>query len=357
VVRAGSLPSNVTTGTSTESWATYGYYNLGLTATQLLYDFGQTSGRWKAARATESAQRSSERTTMAQVVFTVRTVFFQARAAKGMVDVANETLSDQRKHLEQTEGFVEVGTQAPIALAQSKAGVANARVQLIVAENAYRTAKAQLNQAMGVEGPLDYDIADDAGPAVDGESGPVEKVLDEAIRARPELKVLQDQVHAQELTVRSIQGAYGPTVGVSTTLSDAGQQVGGLTWNWGAAVVLSVPIWPGGLTRAQVREAKATLASLHAQADIQRLQVRLDVEQALLAVRAAKESVGAAAEALASAREQLRLAEGRYETGVGSILELTDAQVAFTSAGQQKVQSDYSVAQARALLRKALGRD
>jgi outer membrane protein len=91
--------------------------------------------------------------------------------------------------------------------------------------------------------------------------------------------------------------------------------------------------------------------------DLVRQQVRLEVEQARLAVRAAKEALVASGEALANGSEQLRLAEGRYETGIGSIIELSDAQVAMTSAGYQKVQAEYVLAQARAGLIKALGRD
>ena len=87
-----------------------------------------------------------------------------------------------------------------------------------------------------------------------------------------------------------------------------------------------------------------------------RQQVRLGVEQARLAVRAAKAALGAANEAEANAREQLRLAEGRYQAGVGSIIELGDAQVAATTAAAQKVQADYNVSTARAQLLNALGR-
>ena len=87
-----------------------------------------------------------------------------------------------------------------------------------------------------------------------------------------------------------------------------------------------------------------------------RQQVRLGVEQARLAVRAAKAALGAAVEAEVNAREQLRLAEGRYAAGVGSIIELGDAQVAETTAAAQRVQADYNVSTARAQLLNALGR-
>jgi outer membrane protein len=105
-----------------------------------------------------------------------------------------------------------------------------------------------------------------------------------------------------------------------------------------------------------VREAEWTLASLVAQADTLRQQVRFELEQARLGVRAAAAALESSQEALLNAQELLRLAEGRYETGVGNIIELGDAQVALTSAAQQKVQAEYKLAQARSALQKAIGR-
>ncbi|HVN75429.1 MAG TPA: TolC family protein [Thermoanaerobaculaceae bacterium] len=355
--RPGSLPNQISGSSSGESWNTANYFNLGLNASVLLYDFGQTSSRWRASQASAAAQKDSEHTTLAQVLFAVRTAYFQARAAKGLVRVASDTLANQQKHMQQTEGFVEVGTQPEISLAQAKTDVANAKVQLINAENGYETAKAQLNLAMGVEHPEPYDVADETLPPVAGEDGTTDVLLDEAVKARPELAALANQVRAEEMTLRAVRGAYGPSLGLSTGFSDAGEQASNLTWNWNAAVTLSVPIFQGGQTKAQVREAEANLSAIRAQLDGEMQQVRLEIEQARLAVRAAKAALDASAEALANAKVQLQLAEGRYETGVGSIIELGDSQVSFTSAAQQKVQAEYNLAQARAGLVKALGRD
>lgn len=349
--RAGSSPAG-----GPERWDTSGAFSFGLNANQLLYDFGQARGRWRSAQETTEAQRSAELGTMNAVAYTVRSAYFQARAALGLVRVAEETLANQNKHLDQVQGFVEVGTQPEIALAQSKTNVANARVQFINAENGYATAKALLNQAMGVEGPADYEIADESLAPVDGEDGAEENLLEEAVKARPELSALAAQIQAQELTLRAVRGAFGPTLGASTGLTEDGPALSGLTWNWSAALTLTVPVFKGGLTDAQVREADAALASLRAQLDGQRQQVRVDVAQARLAVRAAKAAVEASAQALVNARELLGLAEGRYEAGVGSIIELGDAQVDYTSAAQQQVQSEYNLAQARAALLRALGR-
>jgi outer membrane protein len=355
--RPGSLPGGIGASGGEQSWATSSYLNMGLSASQLVYDFGQSSSRWRSAQASADAQRTSERTTLDDVLFNARTAYFQARAAKSAVTVAVDTLANQQKHLDQIQGFVDVGTRPEIDLAQAKTNVANAEVQLITARNAYATAKAQLNQAIGVEGSTDFDVADEAQPPVAGEEESTDQLLDEALHARPEIVALQEELRAQQLSVRAIQGALGPSLVFSTGFTNAGEQASNLAWNWSAGFGLAIPIFEGGQTRAQIRVAQANLAGIQAQADGERLQVRLEVERARLAVDAAKAALTAAGEALVNARDQLRLAEGRYETGVGNIIELSDAQLSLTSAAYQQVQAEYSLAQARAGLIKALGRD
>ncbi len=343
-------------GLGPTSWTGKDLWTAGATASQLVWDFGQTTGRWDSAKESAGAQRDSERHTALQVVLGVRSAFFTARASKDLVGVARETLANQEAHLRQIRGFVEVGTRPEIDLAQARTDRANAQVQLITAENAYQTARAQLNQAMGIEGPTDYDVADDTMPAVEGEDQPLETLLAEAIRARPDVASLEGQVRAQQAAIGSARGGYFPSLGVAAGISDTGPDPARSVANWNATATLTWNFFQGGLTAAQVREARASLTGIEAQLAALRQQVRLEVDQAARAVRAAKAALSAAGEALLNARERLRLAEGRYQTGTGSIIELGDAQVALTAAGAQQVQADYTLASARAQLLKALGR-
>lgn len=362
--RPGAIPSNTGTGGSTTTPAannsifapSYDYWQFGVTATQLIYDFGQTSGRYSAARLNADSQRLAEQTTRLTILLNVRRAYFNARANKELVDVAKETLEDQNKHLAQVQGMVTVGTQPPIALAQQKASVANAVVQLITAQNNYETAKAQLNQAAGIPQGTNYDVSDeDTGPVPD-EDQPLETLVAKAIAARPELATLVRQREAQEATLSSAKGGYGPAIAASAGASDIGVNLGQMVPNWNVGVGVTWNIFQGGLTKGLVRQAEAQIDSVDAQKSLEELQVRLDVDSARLAVRAAKATIGAVDDALASAREQLRLAEQRYSTGVGNIIELTDAQVAYTSAAAQVVQARYGLASARAQLLAAMGR-
>jgi outer membrane protein len=355
--RPGALPSQVSSSTSGASFRTYDYWNFGISATQLIYDFGQARGRWHAAESTAEGQRETARATRLTTILNVRTAYFQARAQKSLISVQRETLANQERHLDQIKGFVELGARPAIDLAQSRTDVANAKVQVIIAENGYATAKAQLNQAMGAPQPTDYDVADETLTPLPEEDQSLDALVQIAISARPELVALDKLVQAQEHQLRSAKGGYGPSLGASTGFTDNGQQIDNLRWNWNISVNLNWPVFQGLQTVAQVREAEANLLAVTAQRDAIEQQLRFEVEQARLLVRSSKAATVAVEEALINSRERLRLAEGRYQTGAGSVIELADAQITTSLAAAQRVNADYALASARAQLLKALGRE
>jgi outer membrane protein len=357
VSRPGTIPRNFAGQEQpSPSLQSFDFFQFNLTANQLVYDFGQTTGHYKAARILAEAQADTEEAVLLQVELDLRAAYFNARGRKRLVDVAREALDTQRDHLHQTEGFVSAGTRPQIDLAQARADYANARAVLINAENDYLTAKAQLNQAMGVIGSTLFEVAEDAMPPLDEELHAAEALTRTALVTRPELAAFDKRVRAQEATIRAIQGAYGPAIGVTSGASEAGTEISNMVWNMSIGATVTWPLFQGGLTRAQVREARANLADVEAQADIERLQVQLDVEQARLEIRAAKASLGALLQAAKSAAERLRLAEGRYAAGVGSAIERGDARVALTRARGEVVVAEFRLATARARLLAALGR-
>ncbi len=350
----GTVPNGSQAASS--SFATTPLWRVGLSASQLIYDFGESINRWKAARTAADAASESIHVAEAQVAYNARVAFFTARADKDLVGVARETLANQEKHLAQVKGFVEVGTHPAIDLTQARADRATAQLQLINAENAYAVARAVLNQAMGVERSIDYDLSDEELPPVEGEDGKVETLVDEAKHLRPEMVNLRLSTRSQELSLRSAHDMIWPNLGVSGSVNESGPALDRTTWNFAGLITLSVPLLQGGAINAQIQQAQGQLVQANAQLEVERQQVRLDVEQARLGIRAAKGAIAAAEDALANTRDRLRLAEGRYATGVGSIIELGDAQLALTTTSAQRVQAQYQLYTARAQLLKALGR-
>ncbi|HVV51852.1 MAG TPA: TolC family protein [Polyangia bacterium] len=352
----GGSGTTITAAAAPVSWnPQFNYYQFNAGASQLIYDFGQTSKRWEAAGANRDAAGDNTRTATVQTLLTVRRAYFVARADHDLVAVAEETVRNQGKHVEQTQAFVRTGIQPDINLATVQTALANAKVSLVTAQNNYAVALAQLAQAMGVSVTEQYTLASEEFPPVAGEDGPNGPLVAQAEKNRPELANIVNQRRAQEATVGSIKGAYGPSLSAIANLSDTGVAIDALAPNWYIGLGLTWNILQGGLTRGQVREAKGTLENLTGQEQALRLQVQVDVEQGRLGVQAAKATIGAADEALVNARNQLTLAEKRYEHGLGSAVELDDAQVAYTTAEAQVVQAKFNLAAARAQLLAALG--
>lgn len=327
--------------------------SFGVSASQTLWDFAAIE-RLRAANRLVDAQRMLERAARLLVVLDVRRAFIDARAQQALIAVAEESLENQQRHQTQIEGFVKAQIRPEIDLAQARTDVANARVQLLNAKNGYRLAVARLHQAMGVVSNENEIAPDQLGP-VDGETQPIDALVDEAVKNRPELASLAAQRDAQERTIGAARGGFIPTLDAVGTVGLAGSTER-LAPVWNVGLVLQWPLFQGLATMGEVAEARANATLLSAQEDTQRLQIRLDVESARLNLENGAAAIEAANDAVVNARLRLKLAEGRYEAGVGSAIELGDAQIALTGAGAQLVQAQFNLSTARAQLLAALGR-
>jgi outer membrane protein len=333
----------------------YNYYSFSVTGTQLIYDFGQTNQRWNSARSTVLAQKANEDTIRNQTLGNVYATYFQAAVTHALTTVATENYTNQKRHFAQVDATVNVGMRPEIDRAQARSDVSNARVAWITAKNNYETAKAQLNQAIGVEQNTDYDISEETFAPVVGEEQTADQLTARALARRPEIVNLEHQKEAQVATLRAYRGAYGPSLSATAGASDGGVRLNDLRYNWYVGATLAWPLLQGGLTHGQEREAAANLEATEAQLSSQRLQIHTQIVQAKLAITASRESISSAEEAVSNTRERLTLAEGRYSSGVGNVIELSDAQVAYTNARAQLVLAQFNLAAARAQLMTALG--
>ncbi|HXU06282.1 MAG TPA: TolC family protein, partial [Polyangia bacterium] len=314
-----------------------------------------TANRWRSAAASRDAATWNRRVIENQTLLAVRRAFFQGRAQKDLIAVAEDGVRNQEKHLEQSVALVKAGIRPDIDTATVRTALANTRVQLVNARSNAAVAQAQLAQAMGVELTGGFTLADDELPAIDGEDGGAGTLAARALATRPELANLANQREAAERLVDAQRGGYGPSVGAVANATETGSSFDRLVPNWYVGLSLTWGIFQGGYTHGLVREAKGNLMTVSGQASALRLQVELDAEQGRLAVQAAKATITAAEEALINAKDQLALAEARYTHGLGSVIELDDAQVAYTTAAAQAVQTRYGLASARAQLLAALG--
>jgi outer membrane protein len=357
VPRPGQLPTGPSGGSVNPGYNStlYNTFNFGATASIVVFDFGVID----RFRSSKEARRGFEERTRAAVLsadYAVRNAFFGARAQKSLIGVAHETVANNERHLVQTQAFVEVGTRPEIDLLQVRTDLANSRVTLLQNENAYAVARVNLQLAMGVEGGVDFEVADEQLGPVPKEEESLDQLLHEAFATRPDMKALERDLRVNQLNEGALSGGYAPNLTASSSITRAGIELSDLRTNWNVGVAANWPLFSGLATRSDMQEARANQRNNEAQIALLRQNVRLQVEQSRLGVRAALAVREAAGEALANAQGRLKLAEGRYEAGVGNAIELGDAQVAQTQAESQSVAAQYSLSVARAQLLNALGR-
>jgi len=284
------------------------------------------------------------------VVLNVEQAYFGLLASYRLRGVADETVADNQKHLDLAQGRFGVGLAPKFDVTQAQVQLASAELNQVTARNNVSLGRETLRNALGLSGPLDFDIVDAL------EQPPIEVDDDEALALayehRPELRSIRAQVDAAVQRVAAVEKDYLPKVTGNAGYSWSGAQYP-LQENWSIGAAVNLSVFNGGLTTAQVGEAKAILENLQANEEVTRQNITLDVRQATLNLRNAVESIRVADKGLQQARENVEIAEGRYETGVGNIIELTDAQTSRTSAEASRVQAVVNYRTALASLERA----
>ena len=318
---------------------------------QVLFDFGKNFAAIDVARKNADValeQIELQRQTITQAVKeSYTTMNFNRR----LIRVNEQALQRAELNLRSARGFFEVGTRPKSDVTRAEVDVANANVDLIRARNAERLARVLLNTSMGIAADAPTDVIDNLAYT------PITvdrvKLQQEAIKQRPEYRQSKLRVDGADAFVRQRfreffpditgQAAYG---GVQTDLKES----------WSATLNFTWPLFDGGGRIARYREARALVDSARASLRSQALSIERDVEGQIITVVEAQERIQAAGKAVESAQENFRLAQGRFDAGVGTILELTDAQLALTQAQNTEAQAlqDFQVNLAR--LDRATGR-
>lgn len=323
-----------------------------------IYDFGQTSANVRAAELGADASAAGLDTTTLDVRTDVEVAFLEAVARRQLVDVVAATVKNEELHVDQAQRFVAAQARDPIELAQAKARLANARSLLAQNQSQLAIALANLRAAVGWVEADRAPIPEPAWPIPSRQDPPtLNALVEEARKQRPELVALERQVAAAEASLVAAERSTRPILSANATTQWNPSET---EWmpepSWSAGIQLSWQFFDGGRARSAARVARANLEGARAQRDGVLVALTAQLELARAQIIANHANVIASDEAVVQARAQLRLAEGRYTAGIGSQIELTDAQVAVTTAEGNIVQAQWQLATAWAQLRRSLGK-
>ncbi len=330
----------------------YNNYSTGASLQQTIYDFGKTGGRVSASEDLYSASSFDYNSTRDNVVMNVELAYIAFVQAQRLVGVDEEAVKQAEDHLKEAQAFYKVGSRPQFDVTKSEVDLANANVNLIRARNQVRIAKVQLENAMGVHPAQAYAVQNTFDTT--SFAMPLDSAKAIALESRPEVSAAEARVRANQALASAAWDQNLPSLALS----------GSYTWNgfdfplvsrWTGGITLSVPLFQGFNVEAQVQQAEANTDAAQASLDLLKESVRLDVEQNYLSLKEAGERIGASAKLVTQAVENLKLAEGRYNSGVGSPIEITDAQVTLSNARITYIQAlaDYNSSLIR--LQKAMG--
>ena len=341
----GPLTRNVTTSsTSLSTTAT-------VTASQLLWDFGKTLAATAAAKASAKSSAEDVEIQKDESVRLVKTGYFNLILNERLVEVNQAALERALVNLRSAKGFFDVGTQPKSAVTRAEVDVATAQVNLIGALNAVVISRTTLNTLMGIPVNTPTRVRDILGyQHVDFDP---KTLLPEAFARRPEYRQIKARLEQAEQTVKQQFRNFFPSITASGTYGSARADMNEI-YNYG--VQLNWTIFDGGGKIALYKQAQAQRDAAQARVRDTELTIWQQVEQSYNTAIQSEEAIGAATKGVESADENFRLSQGRFDAGVANIIELTDAQLALTTAQATLVQALANYRIAIAQLERFLGR-
>lgn len=345
-----SLISDTTTGGVPNT--SFDQYSASLALTQNIYDFGKTKAQIDIQKFNLEASQGDLSGATDVVVFNVKQSYFAVLKAKRTLDVAEETVSQFVKHLDQAKGFFEVGTKPKFDVTKAEVDLSNAKLNLIKAENARRVALVSLNNALGIPNAPEYLIEDNL--SFQKYAITYDEAIEKAYKNRPDMISLLARKSAAEKSVTLAEKGYYPFLTGNAAYTRGGDSFP-LSSGWSVGATLSFPIFNGFLTKNQIEEARANLNAIKANEEALRLNILLEVKQDYLGLAEAEERIANAELTVRQATENLEIANGRYAAGVGNPIEVADAEVSMSNAKTEHIGALYDYRVSRASIEKAIG--
>lgn len=306
-----------------------GLTQISLNVQQILLDFGKRAEAIRAAEKQAEASLYQAQGVRQDIILEVRQRYFQTHTDQETVRIQQGVVQNQERHLRESQGFFKAGLQAKNEMTKAEADLAQARLDLVLAQNALEQDWLALNQSMGLSQTTPYQLQVDE---IDSEwDPPLERVVALSYQYRPEARQLAALIEAATARMEQAYRNRYPTLGASAQTGYRGIN-GPLDDFWSVGINLNFNLFNGFLDRYQAEGFKAQAESLAAMLESTRQQVYRDTAAALINLRNARAAIETSAINVRSSVDNFALARKRYESGLGSNLEYQDAQILLARA-------------------------
>ncbi len=327
----------------------------GTTLSQLITDFGRTTNLLASAKFRERAENESALATAQQIGIAVDQAFYSALQSSALLRVADETVTTRQIVVDRVQALTNAKLKSELDLSFAKVDLAQAKLLQLEAQNNYSSSLAGLAAILGYPTLQNFELIDEPAP----ETAPpadIDSLIQEAFQKRPDLSALRYNYQAAQKFQSAEKDLSRPTVSALGTVGSVPFDTGHLQpWYGAVGVNVNIPVFNGFLFSARAQQA-----SLQAQAADQRRRdlmntISRDVRTAWLDLNRTYSRLDVTRQLLDQANLSLNLAQTRYNLGLGTIVELTQAELQLTQSEISNTSAKYEFQLANARLKYELG--
>lgn len=322
----------------------------GVIVNQLITDFGRTTNLTASANFAAKAENQNAMATKEQILLATDQAFYGALQAHAVLAVAQQTVSARQTVSDQVEALFKSKLRSQLDSSFASVNLAQAKLLFLDAQNNENAALAALSAVLGYPGTQGFQLVEDT-TAIAAPPGNVDDLIAQALAMRPEVLALGFQYQSAQRFQTAEHDLFFPTIQAVGVVGETPVRNPVLSsWYGAVGVNIGIPLFNGFLYSARSREAQ-----LKAQAAQDRLldlrnRISRDVRTSWLNANTAYQRVSVTQQLLDQASLALDLARTRYNMGLSSIVELSQAQLQQTQAQIGNAQAGYDYRLALAIL-------
>jgi outer membrane protein len=343
-------PGNRITAGALNNPTVYQRAAAGATVSQLLTDFGRTTNLVSSASLAAKAENQNALATKEQILLAVDQAFYNALQTQAVLTVAQQTVKDRQTVSDQVGALFKSKLKSELDFSFANVNLAQAKLLLLDAENNVNAAQATLSAVLGFQSLQNFQLVEDT-TAIATPPDNIDDLITTAFTMRPEILALEFQSESAQKFQRAERDLLLPDIRALGVVGDTPVRNPLISsWYGAVGVNVDIPVFNGFLYTARAREA-----SLRAQATQEKLRdirdrIARDVRTSWLNAKTAYDRLAVTHQLLDQANLALNLAQARYKLGLGSIVELSQAQLQQTQAQISDVGAGYDYRLALAVL-------
>lgn len=306
-----------------------------------LFTGGQLINAIKSAELLEKSAEKRMFRTKEELIFNISMVFFNILAQEKVIESVEFSYKTMQEHLERTEELIKLQKAAPVDRLWLEVRLAELKQKIVQEKNLLSILKRTFINLLGIEkDPENLQLIGTLEIPKDNEIYDENYLFTSALQKRPDYIATKlnleaqaknlNAVRAMRFPVISLFGSYGLKYAINPIEKPPGTE--NTEYEGRIGIFLEFPVFDSGRISSKIKEEKSKLASLQEHLRKIELQIKLEVENAILNINSAKERISVAEKAIEQAKETLRIEQLKYELGKGTIVDVLDAQTSLLEA-------------------------